>query len=87
MELIVPFLTLKVHKHTHAYHNPEANKLPDTFTLKSKTGQRCVYLCHISFEGISTIRQGGKSKRIRIEKGKWETSSQEKNLNNKNSAK
>lgn len=75
MEFMVPFLTLKVH--THTYLTSKSNKLLDAFTLKS--GARCVSIS-ITFplKVLGTIRQGGKTIHVRIEKGTWEKSSQSK---------
>lgn len=82
MELIVPFYrTLKVHRHTHSYLNLKANKLPDPFTLKAETRQRCVSIS-VTFLLIvlGTIRQGvGRIKRIRIEKESGKNQVKKKN--------
>lgn len=81
MELIVPFhRTLKVHRHTHSYLNLKANKLPDPFTLKAETRQRCVSIS-VTFllMVLGTIRQGGEIKRIRIEKESGKNQIKKKN--------
>lgn len=65
---------LQVHRPTHSYVSPKANKLPDTFTLKSGTRQRCVSIStRSSSKVLATVGQGGsKTEHVRIERGTWE---------------